>query len=169
VVRSFGGEIRAAASPGKGALFEVYLPATTKPLPVAPPAPTTKVRGGHETLLLVEDEDIIREMAQLELEARGYKVLSAADGVAALERYQQEWQQIDLVIADMVMPRMSGPELFARMKEINPNVRVVVSSGYSHDLEGQRMLEHGCLGFLQKPYDAETLARTIRAILDSGL
>jgi two-component system, cell cycle sensor histidine kinase and response regulator CckA len=69
----------------------------------------------------------------------------------------------------MAMPRMSGPELFARMKEINPGVRVIVSSGYSHDQEGQRMLQHGCLGFLQKPYNVDQLCQHIRSVLDSGL
>jgi len=69
----------------------------------------------------------------------------------------------------MVMPRMSGPELFEGMKQINADVRVIVSSGYSHDQEGQRMLQHGCLGFLQKPYDAEALCQAIRSVLDSGL
>ena len=169
IVRSFGGEIRVVSAVGRGALFEVYLPATTKPLPAPPPPPPAKARGGHECILLAEDEDVIREMAQLELEARGYRVIAAVDGQAALERYQQDWSNIDLAVVDMVMPRLSGPELFARMKAINPGVRVVVSSGYSHDLEGQRMLEQGCLGFLQKPYSAEALATNIRAVLDSGL
>jgi signal transduction histidine kinase/CheY-like chemotaxis protein len=169
IARSFGGEVRAISAPGRGALFEVYLPATNKPLPAAPLPPPTKARGGAECILLAEDEDIIREMAQLELEARGYRVIAARDGQAALDRYRQEWQNIDLAVVDMVMPRMSGPELFTRMKEINPGVRVIVSSGYSHDLEGQRMLERGCLGFLQKPYSAEALAHSIRMVFDSGI
>jgi signal transduction histidine kinase/CheY-like chemotaxis protein len=169
IVRSFAGEIRASSVLGRGALFEVYLPVTTKPMPAPPPPPPAKARGGRECILLAEDEDIIREMAQLELEARGYRVVAAVDGQAALERYQQEWPTVDLAVVDMVMPRLSGPELFSRMKEINPGVRVIVSSGYSHDLEGQRMLERGCLGFLQKPYNAEALAHSIRAVLDSGL
>jgi signal transduction histidine kinase len=169
IVRSFGGEVRVSSALGRGSLFEVDLPVTTKPLPAPPPPPPAKARGGHECILLAEDEEIIREMAQLELEARGYKVIAAVDGQAALDRYRQEWPTIDLAVVDMVMPRLSGPELFSRMKEINPGVRVIVSSGYSHDLEGQRMLERGCLGFLQKPYNAEALARIIRAVLDSGL
>lgn len=169
IVRSFGGEIRAASALGKGALFEVYLPITTKPLPVKPKVSGSKARGGAECILIVEDEEVIREMAKLELEARGYHVAEAVDGLAALELYRRDWRKIDLVLADMVMPRMSGPELFEQMKQINGNVRLVVSSGYSHDLEGRRMLEHGCLGFLQKPYSPEALCHTIRSVLDSGL
>jgi DNA-binding NarL/FixJ family response regulator len=74
-----------------------------------------------------------------------------------------------VVIVDMAMPRMSGPEVFEAMKKINDGVRVVVSSGYSHDQEGQRMLEHGCLGFLQKPYNGDQLCQAVRTVMDSGL
>ena len=83
--------------------------------------------------------------------------------------YREHWSEIDIVVADMAMPHMSGPELFARIKELNPGVRVIVSSGYSHDQEGQRMLRHGCLGFLQKPYNIDSLNQLVRSVLDSGL
>jgi CheY-like chemotaxis protein len=169
IVKTFRGEIRVESALGKGTLFEVYLPATDKPLPATKPTTATAVRGGKECLLLAEDEEVIREMAQLSLESKGYKVIAASDGASALARYRESWHEIDLVIADMVMPRMNGPELFARMKEINPNVRVIVSSGYSHDQEGQRMLKHGCLGFIQKPYNPEALNQLVRSVLDSGL
>lgn len=170
IVQNLGGEIRVESKVGVGTLFEIYIPASTKPLPETKDAgKNAVVRGGGECILLAEDEDIIREMAVLTLEAKGYKVLAAPDGAAALARYRQSADKIDLVIADMAMPRMSGPELFDRMKQINPGVRVVVSSGYSSDQEGQRMLEHGCLGFLQKPYNGDQLCQTVRSILDSGL
>ena len=169
IVRNFGGDLDVQSEIGKGTLFEVFLPATTKPLPVPVAQPAKEARGGGECVLLAEDEDVIREMAQLGLEAKGYKVIPATDGAAALSVYREQWKNIDVVIADMVMPRMSGPELFEGMKEINPGVRVIVSSGYSHDQEGQRMLRYGCLGFLQKPYNAEALCQAIRSVLDSGL
>ena len=169
IVRSFGGELHIESEVGQGTLFEVYLPATTKPLPEAQPLNPTEARGGRECVLLAEDEDVIREMAQLGLEAKGYRVIAANDGATALAAYREKWKNIDIVVADMVMPCIGGPELFARMKEVNPAVRVIVSSGYSHDQEGQRMLKHGCLGFLQKPYNADALCQAIRAVLDSGL
>ncbi len=169
VVKACDGAIHIESEPGKGTLFEVYLPATTKSLPIKPKEKATTTRGGCECILLAEDEEVIREMAQLELESKGYRVLTAPDGASALSRYREDWKKIDLVVADMVMPHMSGPELFAHMKEVNPNVRLIVSTGYSHDQEGQRMLRHGCLGYLQKPYNADTLNQTIRSVLDSGL
>jgi len=169
IVHNLGGDIRVESKIGIGTSFEVYLPASTKPLPHAPSATTQIARGGGECILLAEDEDVIREMAQLTLEAKGYKVLAAADGAAALARYREHSEKIDIVVADMAMPRLSGPELFDRMKQINPGVRVIVSSGYSHDQEGQRMMQHGCLGFLQKPYDGNQLCTAVRSVLDSGL
>jgi signal transduction histidine kinase/CheY-like chemotaxis protein len=169
IVKSFSGEVRAESQPGQGTLLEIFLPASKK-TPTATPVQTeAKARGGHECILLAEDEEVIREMAQIGLESKGYKVFSAPDGAAALSTYRERQTEIDLVIADMVMPRVSGPELFASIKEINPDVRVIVSSGYSHDQEGQRMLRHGCLGYLQKPYNIESLNQLVRSVLDSGL
>ncbi|HTS17981.1 MAG TPA: ATP-binding protein [Verrucomicrobiae bacterium] len=169
IVKSFHGEIHVESQPGTGTVFEIYLPASPKRLAEAPTKMETPTRGGDECILLAEDEDVIREMVQLGLESKGYTVFTAPDGATALSTFRERQKEIDLVIADMVMPCMSGPELFARMKEINPGVRVIVSSGYSHDQEGRRMLRHGCLGYLQKPYDIESLNHLVRSVLDSGL
>ena len=169
IVKGLGGEIRVDSHVGKGTLFEIFIPASRKAAVGAPESKPVVSRGGHECILLAEDEEVIREMAQIGLESKGYKVLSAPDGASALSTYRERRDEIDLVIADMVMPRISGPELFASMKEINPSVRVIVSSGYSHDQEGERMLRHGCLGYLQKPYNIESLNSAVRSVLDSGL
>lgn len=168
IVQNAGGEITVESSPSQGALFEVFLPATTKPLPATTaPAATAPHGGKGERILLAEDEEVIREMTQLALESQGYSVITASDGMTAMALYKQRWKEIDLVIADMVMPRLSGMELLARMKEINPQVRVIVSSGFSRDLEGQHMLQYGCLGYLQKPYDSHALQQLVRSVLDS--
>ncbi|HVM60901.1 MAG TPA: ATP-binding protein [Verrucomicrobiae bacterium] len=169
IIKSFRGEIHVDSKPGQGTAFEILLPASRKTPPAAPAKTEAPTRGGDECILLAEDEQVIREMAQLGLQEKGYTVLAAPDGATALSTFRERREDIDLVIADMVMPRISGPELFARMKEIDPGVRVIVSSGYSHDQEGRRMLRHGCLGYLQKPYDLESLNRLIRSVLDSGL
>ncbi len=169
IVKSFGGEIHVESQPGQGTMFEIFLPACRKAITPAPSQPEKATRGGKECILLAEDEEIIRDMAQLGLESKGYKVLTAADGATALSTFRQRQDEIDLVVADMVMPCISGVELFARMKEIDPGVRVIVSSGYSHDQEGRRMLRHGCLGYLQKPYNMDSLNQLVRNVLDSGL
>ncbi len=169
IIKGFGGEIRVDSHPGQGTLFEIFLPVSKKTVTAAPAPPVAIARGGHECILLAEDEEVIREMAQIGLESKGYRVRAAADGAMAASIYREHWRGIDLVIADMVMPRMSGPELFACLKEVNPGVRVIVSSGYSHDQEGERMLRHGCLGYLQKPYNIESLHQLVRSVLDSGL
>ncbi len=169
IVKAANGAIRVESAPGKGTLFEVYLPITIKPLPAVQATAETKLHRGTECILIAEDEDIIREMAQMALEGEGYKVIAAPDGAAALARYRRDWPTIALVIADMVMPHMSGPELLSKIKEINPNPRVIVSSGHSHELEGQRMLQHGCLAYLQKPYSTNALISLVRRVLDSGL
>jgi len=169
IVKGFGGEIHVESKVGKGTLFEIILPASKKTMTVAPKESEKPVRGGHEGILIAEDEEVIREMAQIGLESKGYKVFSAPDGASALATYRERQDEIDIVIADMVMPQISGPELFARIKEINPAVRVIVSSGYSHDQEGERMLRHGCLGYLQKPYNIDSLNQIVRSVLDSGL
>jgi signal transduction histidine kinase/CheY-like chemotaxis protein len=169
IVQGVAGAIRVESAPGKGTLFQVYLPASIKPLPSLQVVTETKPSRGTECILIAEDEDIIREMAQMALESEGYKVIATPDGAAALARYRREWPRIALVIADMVMPHMSGPELLAKIKEINPDARVIVSSGHSQDLEGQRMLQHGCLAYLQKPYNTNALLHLVREVLDSGL
>jgi signal transduction histidine kinase/CheY-like chemotaxis protein len=169
IVKSFGGEIHVESQPRQGTTFEVFLPASRKVPASAPSQPPATARGGHECILLAEDEDVIRDMAQLGLESIGYTVLTAPDGATALSTFRERRDDIDLVIADMVMPCIGGPELFARMKEIDPGVRVIVSSGFSHDQEGRRMLRHGCLGYLQKPYNMDSLNQLVRTVLDSGL
>lgn len=168
IVQRAGGDIRVESAPGQGTLFEVFLPASSKPLaPAATPSQTPAPRGNGEHILLAEEEEVIREMTQLALESRGYKVTTAADGATALALYLQHGKEFDLVIADLVMPRLSGAELLARLKEVNPNVRVIISSGFSRDLEGQRVLQQGCLGYLQKPYDPQTLHELVRSVLDA--
>ena len=158
--------------PGYPSPAQIYLPCAEeeKPLSERPHSDSSKASApGSEVVLLVEDETGVRELAREYLQMNGYKVIEAPDGATALSIYRQHQKEIDLVVADMVMPCMSGPELFERMKEINPGVRVIVSSGYSQDQEGRRMLRHGCLGYLQKPYNLESLDHLVRNVLDSGL
>jgi CheY-like chemotaxis protein len=101
------------------------------------------------------------------LESLGYRVITAKDGTEAVEIYRQNWDQIDIVVLDMVMPNMGGSEAYDRMKDINPDIKVLLSSGYSIESEAADVLKRGCNGFVQKPFSLNELSGEIREILDS--
>jgi len=117
------------------------------------------------TVLLVDDEDMILEVEKELLETLGYEVLTARDGKEAVEIYKKKWDNIDLVLMDMVMPNMGGGEAYDRMKEINPRVKVLLSSGYSIDREAKEILAQDCDGFIQKPCTIKELSEKIRKIV----
>ena len=165
VVRGHGGGIHVHSEPGEGTTFRVYLPAVTEA--IAPPQPAEgTVPGGRETVLVVDDEEHIRRLLQRILERGGYRVLLADDGARGVELYQETGSEIDLVVLDVIMPHMGGREAYARLREIDPQVKVLLSSGYSEDGQAAAMLAAGALGFLQKPYDLDTVLRTVRRTLD---
>jgi CheY-like chemotaxis protein len=125
-----------------------------------------QVNRGTGTVLLVDDEEVIREVGKELLEAVGYQVLIAKDGKEAVEVYRENCDDIDLVVLDMIMPNMGGGEAYDRMKEIDPDIRVLLSSGYSIDGEATEILERGCDGFIQKPFDIKALSHKVREILE---
>ena len=131
---------------------------------VAKPAPSVSVSS--ETVLLVDDEAMIIEVGSRMLEKMGYVVLTAIGGKQALELLKKHGHGIDLVILDMIMPEMSGSETFNRLKDLEPDVRVLLSSGYSVDGQAAEILQRGCEGFIQKPFDLETLSAKVREVLN---
>src|SRR5262249_16751855 len=134
--------------------------------PLPPPTPV----GGHETILLVDDEAMILNLGRTILQRHGYHVLLAEDGVEALEVYQRERGRIDLVVLDLTMPRLSGPGPLGELRQVDAGVRVLLASGYSAEqlTDDQRQ---NVLGFISKPYRPQELASAVRAILttDKGL
>jgi len=126
-----------------------------------------KIFEGDETLLLVDDEEMILEVGRDILELLGYKVLLASSGQEALEVYAEKCSRIDMVILDMIMPGMDGREIYQRLKKINPESKVLLSSGYSINGQATEIIEMGCDGFIQKPYNMGALSAKIREILDS--
>ncbi len=124
------------------------------------------IQKGHETLLLVDDEDIIADVGQEMLTAMGYKVLLARSGQEAIETYQKNRDKVDLVILDMIMPDMGGGKVYDTLKEINPDIMVLLSSGYSINGQATEILERGCDGFIQKPFSMSQLSQAIRKVLD---
>jgi len=129
--------------------------------------PAVEILKGTETVLLVDDEDIILDVGQEILKEMGYKVLLARSGKEAVEVYNKHKDEIYIVILDRVMPDMGGGEDYDIMKEINPEVKVLLSSGYSIDGEATEILARGCDAFIQKPFKRKDLSEKIREILDN--
>jgi len=122
---------------------------------------------GTETILLVEDEDMVRDLTKRILERSGYTVLSAANGKEALSLHEKERHRISLVILDVIMPEMGGRECLKRLHEINPELKILVTSGYyAREIEAEA-IESGARGFVCKPYDMERMLTAVREVLDS--
>jgi CheY-like chemotaxis protein len=165
IVKNHGGFINVQSEKGKGATFTLYLPASDREV-VEEEKPDAQVVMGEGGLLLVDDEQMILEVGGQLLERLGYRVFTAGSGPEALELYAARKGEIDLVVLDMIMPGMSGGETYDRMREIDPEVRVLLSSGYTLDGQAQEILDRGCQGFIQKPFDLKALSRKIRQALD---
>lgn len=166
IIKAHGGYIDVESQKGHGTTFFLYLPASTETIgEEVQPAGT--IEKGKETILLVDDEEIILDVGQELLKALGYKVLIAVSGKEALEIYKKNKEKIDTVILDMIMPVIGGGETYDRMKEINPNIKVLLSSGYSIDGQATEILKRGCDGFIQKPFNMKELSNAIREVLGS--
>jgi len=165
IIKSHAGYIDVDSKTGQGATFSIYLPASGKKVRrvVKTDEQLTK---GTETVLLVDDEEVILEVGKELLEAMGYRVLTAKDGEEAMQVYEKNLDEIDIVLLDMVMPNMSGGEAYDRIKEVNLDVKVLLSSGYSISGEATEILKRGCNGFIQKPFTMKALSRKIRGILE---
>jgi PAS domain S-box-containing protein len=168
IVKQHGGWVEVESVVSRGSVFRVYLPAGTGPAaPAASVGGAEEIKGGSETILLVEDEPYVRRMSALCLRKLGYAVLEAGDGLEALKVWSQHQREIALLFTDMVMPHsMSGLDLAIRLRKDKGVLKVIVSSGYSADLAGPRPKKGEEVVYLPKPYQAAALARLVRRCLD---
>jgi len=166
IIKGHGGYIDVDSKVGEGTTFSICLPATEKMIKEKRVLSDELVKG-KGTVLLVDDEEMVLDAGEGMLKHLGYEVLLAEDGQEALELYKENQDKIDMVLLDMVMPVMGGGETFDRMKEINTNVKVLLSSGYSIEGEAKEILKRGCDAFIQKPFKPEQLSQKIREILDN--
>jgi len=167
IVKNHGGIITCYSAIDIGSTFNVYLPAYARGKGEIP-NPIQESLKGTETVLLVDDEKLIVEVTKKMLVSLGYDVLTAKSGKEAISIFNKEHDSIGLVILDMIMPYMSGKEVFDQMKKIDPHVRVLLASGYSIKGQAQEIMDRGCGGFIQKPFDTVELSRKIREILDTS-
>ena len=167
VVKQARGSIEVYSEVGKGTTFKIYLPRVEGEAAGSPESsPPMELLGGTETVLLVEDEEIVRDLGVRILEGLGYKVMQASNGDEAIARAMEYGDRIDLLMTDVVMPGMHGRELANRLTRIHPETRVLFTSGYTDNA----IVHHGVLdegvSFIGKPYTPSALAKKVREVLD---
>jgi len=168
VVQQHGGYIECLSGPETGTVFNIYLPRLQPESSLKEARDESIPAGGSETILLVDDEDFIRDLGERYLTRAGYQVVGARDGREALAIYKRSGGDIDLVILDLVMPKMGGKQCLQQLLRIDPQVRVLVASGYSSGEGAGHNTEPGARGFVGKPFDMRRLLRAVRDILDAG-
>jgi PAS domain S-box-containing protein len=165
IIKNHNGFVNVYSEKGEGTTFNIYFPASAKEA-VKEKKIDEELMRGSETILLVDDEDMIIEVGQGIIENLGYEVLIANSGEAAIEIYKKNSDRIDMVILDMIMPGIGGGETYDKLKEINPDIKALLSSGYSINGQATEIMEQGCNGFIQKPFNIGKLSKKIRGILD---
>lgn len=168
IIRNHGGHIEVQSEVGIGTTFRIHLPITDKKVGVESPLADSPIPKGSETLLVVDDEEVIRSLAEEALTQFGYTVLLANNGREALSLYEHQRDRIALVVLDMIMPELGGEATYQRLKQVNPSIKVLLSSGYSSTAQVQSLLNAGVAGFVQKPYQIRELAEAVRKALDDG-
>jgi len=166
IVKQHNGYISCESQPGHGTTFRIYFPAVEKEEEEHEQVDVSSPPGGFETLLMVDDEEVVRELGSDYLRQAGYTVLTASNGREALEVYQEKQADVCLVLLDLIMPEMGGRKCFEELLKINPKVKVLIVSGYTSGGTEKDAVELGARGFVEKPYDLTKLLQVIRDVLD---
>jgi signal transduction histidine kinase/CheY-like chemotaxis protein len=167
-VQNHSGTIEVQSSPGQGTSMVVRLPLMVQPAPEPAPRSLELPMRGAGRVLIIDDEPVVRLMLSRILQKAGYVVEACDDGIMGIERYREIWHQTDVVILDLVMPRLSGLATYEQLRQINPACVVLVSSGYSVDGEAQKVLDAGAQAFIQKPFVATELLHRLSDLLNAA-
>ncbi len=166
IIQNHDGLITCKSVLGKGALFKIFLPAAPRSVKAVEKKKTNVVQTGGETILLVDDVASMRLFGQRRLEMAGYSVLTAEDGVDALKLYREEKNRIDMILLDLIMPNMGGERCLQELLQIDPGVKVVLTSATKPETLSWEQIEAQTRGFLSKPYLGEDLLKMVRNVLD---
>jgi CheY-like chemotaxis protein len=167
IVKAHGGVINCYSEVGRGTTFKIYFPAIVHPeIEKTEGVEAKPIPRGTESILIVDDEEAIRGFAKEAMVMFGYKVMTASSGEEALELFSAESNGIDLVIMDLGMPGMGGHKCLQELQQLNPQVKVIIASGYSINDQVKKSMEAGAKGFVGKPYQLSDLLNTAREVLD---
>jgi len=169
IMESHDGFIDVESEPGKGTTFSLYFPVNRESRDILDfkRGHSDKIPGGTETILFVEDEVLISELTKVDLSSKGYTVLTALEGNEAVGIYREQHKAIDLVICDLGLPGLMGYDVLRKMRQINPEIRFILASGYLEQVQKSAIFELGAKDILQKPYEFDKMLKSVREVLDA--
>jgi CheY-like chemotaxis protein len=169
IMESHNAFVDVESDPGQGTTLSLYFPAKREVRDVLDfkRGHADKIPGGSETILFVEDEILISELTKTDLTAKGYTVLTALDGNEAVDIYKRRQKEIDLVICDLGLPGLMGYDVLRKMKQMNPNLKFILASGYLEQVQKAAIFELGARDILQKPYEFDKMLLSVREVLDA--
>jgi len=165
-MKSHNGSISVYSEVGQGTAFNLYFPFVANPS-VDSIGVTQNIVHGTGSILVIDDESVVRSAATDILTELGYSVETASDGLDGVRNYKDGYQKYDLVILDIIMPKLNGSDTFNELKKINPNIKALICSGYAMNAVAARILENGAKSFIQKPFDVTKLSKAVADILSA--
>jgi len=166
IIQQHKGTISVDSEVGRGSTFKIYLPLVQADVKQELPVQVSPIKGGSETVLLAEDDEVVRELTSHVLSQFGYKVIEAADGEEAVNKFMENRHLIKMLLLDVIMPKKNGREVFSKIRIFQPEIKVLFLSGYTADIMHQKGLLDDDVDFIMKPVPVNDLLRKIRAILD---